>query len=803
MSISRRNTPFDSSGTSNASQNPDSGEKMNSQDKDHCCCCGSEHHHHHEHACSHNHHDRQTGCACCSGSLPLVPDGLDGTQRIVYRIANMDCHEEEALIRQKLGSLTGIVGLDFNLIRQTLTVHHNLATTAGIETALSSIDMDWQTEACPDCIPGKDNLATENVPGAPEKNASIALKKLIFSGILAALAEAVDLFGHSAGETWHAGSMALPDVLTLCLAVAAIILSGLDTYKKGWLAVRNANLNMNALMSVAVTGAMFLGQFPEAAMVMVLFNVSEAIEAKSLERVRKAIGNLLDLTPETAAVQQADGTWLETDIRRIAIGSHVRVRPGEKIGLDGVLIEGTSTVNQAPITGESLPISRTVGDPVYAGTLNESGSFVFSVTAAAGQTTLARIIQAVEDAQANRAPIQRFVDSFAKYYTPCVFALAVLAALVPPLAWDRPWFESIYTALAILVIGCPCSLVLSTPITIVGGLAAATRQGILIKGGIFLELGKKLKWLALDKTGTLTHGQPHQTDFACTGNVNAETVQTLSASLAARSDHPVSGALAEYARETEIPLQKVENFTALPGRGVCGDIAGHRWYLGSIRLAAELRHDTAHLDKKVAELEQEGKTTVMLMDEHGVHGLFAVADTVRASSRQAIEELQQLGIRTVMLTGDNEHTAAAIARQAGLTDFHAGLLPEDKLQLIEKMERGGNTVGMVGDGINDAPALARANIGFAMAASGSDTAIETADVALMDDDLRKIPRFVRLSRGIGAILRQNIAITLGIKATFFALAFSGNATMWMAVFADVGTTLIAVANGLRAMRIRA
>ena len=460
---------------------------------------------------------------------------------------------------------------------------------------------------------------------------------------------------------------------------------------------------------------------------------------------------------------------------------------------------GRSTVNQAPITGESLPIEKAAGDPVFAGTINESGSFEYAVTAIASQSTLARIIHAVEAAQGSRAPTQRFVDEFARWYTPIVFALAFAVAVVPPLVLAAAWLPSIYMALVLLVIACPCALVISTPVTIVSGLAAAARHGILIKGGVYLEEGRKLKWLALDKTGTITHGRPVQTDFLAWGEADPAESGVLAASLAARSDHPVSRAIALAAHADGLMLRDVADFEALPGRGVRGRIGATTFQLGNHRLVEELGVRGPDLEAHLAELEGQGKSVVMLVSSSGVRALFAVADTIRDGSRQAIAELHALGVRTTMLTGDNPHTAAAIAAEAGIDRVQGNLLPEDKLREIERLAREGVT-GMVGDGINDAPALARADIGFAMGAAGTDTAIETADVALMDDDLRKVPAFVSLSRRTAAILKQNIALALGIKVVFLALTFTGHATMWMAVFADMGASLLVVGNGLRLLR---
>jgi len=424
------------------------------------------------------------------------------------------------------------------------------------------------------------------------------------------------------------------------------------------------------------------------------------------------------------------------------------------------------------------------------------------VTAAASNSTLARIIHAVEEAQGVRAPTQRFVDQFAKVYTPVVFAIALAVAILPPLLLGAAWFDWVYKALVLLVIACPCALVISTPVTIVSGLAAAARLGILIKGGVYLEEGRKLKWLALDKTGTITHGKPVQTDFAVLNGGDAAQVRSLAASLASRSDHPVSRAVAQAAQADGVALREVQDFEALAGRGTKGRIDGTLYYLGNHRLIHEQGRCSDALEAQLAALEEQGKTVILLADEENVHALFAVADTVKDSSRQAIAELHALGVQTLMLTGDNAHTAAAIAAQVGIDEARGDLLPEDKLKAIEAKIVEGGAVGMVGDGINDAPALARSDIGFAMGAAGTGTAIETADVALMDDDLRKLPRFVRLSRRTHAVLLQNIVLALGIKAVFLVLTLLGLGTMWMAVFADVGASLLVVGNGLRLLRAR-
>ena len=720
-----------------------------------------------------------TSCSCSASTPVTKASEMPSKNKAIYRIENMDCPTEEALIRKKLASVSGIESLDFNLMQRMLTVGHNLNSLDAIESALGSIGMQAVLQS------GQTSTKDSSIEPIPKKN----WWPLAVAGITATLAEIMELL--QLGNQW----------IVIALVIASIASGGLTTYKKGWIALKNGNLNINALMSIAVTGAMAIGSWPEAAMVMFLFTLAEVIEAKSLDRARNAIRGLLDLTPETATVQQADGSWVLTDVKAIALGALVRVRPGERIALDGILISGNSAVNQAPITGESLPVDKIVGDEVFAGTINQTGSFEYKVTAEATHSTLARIIHAVEAAQGSRAPTQRFVDQFAKIYTPAVFLLAVLVAVLPPLLMAQSWQEWIYKALVMLVIACPCALVISTPVTIVSGLAAAARKGILIKGGAFLEAGRSMKVLAVDKTGTLTYGKPAQTDFFALSS-NDKHIHEIAISLAARSDHPVSLAIAHANQEQKNDLKTVDSFEAILGRGVKGVIEGNLYYLGNHRLIEELGLCSDDIENRLLPLEQQGKTAVLLTNQTEVLAIIAVADTVRETSKQAIDELHQLGVTTIMLTGDNQHTAKAIGKQVGVDEIMGNLLPEDKLKIIDsRLKKDPNVkVGMVGDGINDAPALARASIGFAMGAAGTDTAIETADVALMDDDLRKIATFIRLSKSTALILTQNIVLALGIKAIFLVLTFTGQATMWMAVFADMGASLLVVANGLRLLR---
>lgn len=722
---------------------------------------------------------------CCSPSGPPasrqettapsaadVPLGSDVTR---LRIAQMDCPTEEAMIRKKLGGMGQVQALEFNLMQRVLTVVHRAGELPAVQAAIRELGMEAENI---------DNKATEISGEVPPVKPWWPLALGIGAAIAA---ESVDLLG-------------MPEWTAALLSLLAVATSGLDTYRKGWIALRHGNLNINALMSIAVTGGLLIRQWPEAAMVMVLFSIAEVIEARSLDRARNAIRSLIQLAPDYATVRQPDGSWVDRPAAGVMLGEVVRIKPGQRVALDGTITSGHSTLNQAAITGESMPVEKAPGDQVFAGTLNEAGSFEYEVTADAGHSTLARIIEAVESAQGARAPTQRFVDQFARIYTPVVFLVAVAVALVPPLLLTGNWQDWIYKALVLLVIACPCALVISTPVTIVSGLAAAARRGILIKGGVYLEQGHRLTVLALDKTGTITHGKPALTDTVRLDPADGIDSLDIATSLAARSDHPVSYAIAEAGRKSGIAVLDVADFAALPGRGVKGTIGGVNYLLGNHRLIHETGVCSPLVEAKLKQLEEQGKTVVVLTDGKKPLILLAVADTIKDSSRVAIEALSELGIETVMLTGDNARTAAAIAQQVGINKALSDQLPEDKLQAIERYIRDGRHVGMVGDGINDAPALARADIGFAMGAAGSDTAIETADVALMDDDLNKIGRFVQISRMTRTVLIQNITLALGIKAVFLVLTMLGYGTMWMAVFADMGASLLVVANGLRLVR---
>ncbi|WP_183022820.1 heavy metal translocating P-type ATPase [Variovorax sp. UMC13] len=722
--------------------------------------------------------------ACCAPAIEAAPAAASiPAGASVFSIPAMDCAVEESDIRRALDKVDGIRSVNFQLGARTLAIQ---APDEVVAAAVEAI-----RKAGYEPTPVKVGPEDEAEHDDHDHNHGAGVTRLAAALVLAIGAEAFHFFSSDTPALRYAG---------LVVAVVAIWLSGVETYTKGMKALVRGRLNINALMSVAVTGAFFIGQWPEAAMVMALYAIAELIEARAADRARNAIKGLIALAPEEADVLQPDKTWKSVASRSVPLEAVVRIRPGERVPLDGIVTEGRSAVNQAPVTGESLPVDRTVGDPVYAGTINETAELQFRVTAAASDTTLARIIHAVEEAQGTRAPTQRFVDRFAAIYTPAVFAIAVAVAVASPLLFDVAWLDAIYKALVLLVVACPCALVISTPVTVVSALASAARRGILIKGGTYLEEARNLKALALDKTGTVTEGKPKLVEWRSLRGANdQESIGRIGMSLAERSDHPVSKAIAQG---LALPLSEVSSFTALPGRGTEGMVEGRKYVLGNIRLIQERGMETPELEAELRAHEEQGRTVTLMADDEGLLAIFAVADTIKESSKQAVAELKALGVASIMLTGDNEATAKTIAAQAGIDQVLGNLLPDAKLEQIQSLKTRYGMTGMTGDGINDAPALAQADIGFAMGGMGTDIAMEAADVVVMNDDLRRIPETIRLSRKTHTVLMQNISLALGIKAVFMVLAIFGMATMWMAVFADMGATLLVVANGLRLMKVK-
>ena len=728
---------------------------------------------------------------------------------VTWRIPNMDCAAEESEIRHALRDVAGVQRLAFRLGARELAVDALPGALPGIEAALKGAGFaptgtvgaapapSVAASSCGACCgSGCGSAAAVAAPvdakPSPWQALTLApgLSRTVAALVLALGAELLSAFGPESVQ-W----------LGMALAVAAVALAGLSTYIKGFNALRRGRLNISALMTVAVTGAFLIGEWPEAAMVMALYALAEWLEARAVDRARGAIGGLLEMAPDTVEQRDAHGHWHAAKAADVPLGAVIRVKPGTRLPLDGVVTAGRSAIDQAPVTGESLPVDKAEGDAVYAGTLNQTGVLEVRVTAGARDTQLARIIHAVEQAQSERAPTQAFIDRFAAVYTPAVFVLALAVALLGPWLAGWTWLTAIYKALVLLVIACPCALVIATPVTIVSALANAARRGVLVKGGVYLEEARRLKAVALDKTGTLTLGKPVLVAHELLSNQELKaTVLSAAAALSAHSAHPVSQAIAQGLAAQGVAAGDVEHFVDQPGHGVEGVVGGQRLRLISQRAAEALGLGSALLTERLAAHQAQGRSVSLLVSDTAVLALFAVADTVKDHAPEAVRELHALGVQTVMLSGDHPAAAQAVAGAAGVAEAHGQLLPGDKLARIAELQARLGPTAMVGDGINDAPALAAADIGIAMGSAGTDIAMEAADVVVMNDDLRRLPGLIRLSRRTHGVLWQNIVLALGIKAAFLGLALAGLATMWMAVFADMGASLIVVANGLRMLR---
>ena len=728
---------------------------------------------------------------------------------VTWRIPNMDCAAEESEIRHALRDVAGVQRLAFRLGARELAVDALPGALPGIEAALKGAGFaptgtvgaapapSVAASSCGACCgSGCGSAAAVAAPvdakPSPWQALTLApgLSRTVAALVLALGAELLSAFGPESVQ-W----------LGMALAVAAVALAGLSTYIKGFNALRRGRLNISALMTGAVTGAFLIGEWPEAAMVMALYALAEWLEARAVDRARGAIGGLLEMAPDTVEQRDAHGHWHAAKAADVPLGAVIRVKPGTRLALDGVVTAGRSAIDQAPVTGESLPVDKAAGDTVYAGTLNQTGVLEVRVTAGARDTQLARIIHAVEQAQSERAPTQAFIDRFAAVYTPAVFVLALAVALLGPWLAGWTWLTAIYKALVLLVIACPCALVIATPVTIVSALANAARRGVLVKGGVYLEEARRLKAVALDKTGTLTLGKPVLVAHELLSNQELKaTVLSAAAALSAHSAHPVSQAIAQGLAAQGVAAGNVEHFVDQPGHGVEGVVGGQRLRLISQRAAEALGLGSALLTERLAAHQAQGRSVSLLVSDTAVLALFAVADTVKDHAPEAVRELHALGVQTVMLSGDHPAAAQAVAGAAGVAEAHGQLLPGDKLARIAELQARLGPTAMVGDGINDAPALAAADIGIAMGSAGTDIAMEAADVVVMNDDLRRLPGLIRLSRRTHGVLWQNIVLALGIKAAFLGLALAGLATMWMAVFADMGASLIVVANGLRMLR---
>lgn len=597
------------------------------------------------------------------------------------------------------------------------------------------------------------------------------------------------------------------NLVTVLLFLVSIIIGGYSLFKVGMQNLLKLDFDMKTLMTVAVIGAALIGEWAEGAIVVILFAISEALERHSMDKARQSIRSLMEIAPNEAIVRR-HGQEMSIHVDDIVVGDLMIVKPGQKIAMDGIVVSGSSAVNQAAITGESIPVAKTIGDEVFAGTLNEEGYLEVRVTKLVEDTTLSKIIHLVEEAQGERAPAEAFVDKFAKYYTPIIMVMAALVAVVPPLFFGADWGTWIYQGLAVLVVGCPCALVISTPTAIVTAIGNAAKKGVLIKGGVYLEEMGTLKAIAFDKTGTLTKGVPIVTDLEIIHqNASDREVLSIIAALESRSQHPIAKAITKKAEEKNVSYTdiKVEDFSSLTGKGIKGRIKGTTYYIGSPKLIEDFYTASFddYLKQKITTLQKQGKTVVVFGTSKEVFAILAVADEARDSSKQVIQKLHELGIKkTIMLTGDNKDTANAIGSQLGVLEVQSELMPEDKLERMKQFISDYGQVAMVGDGVNDAPALATATVGIAMGASGTDTAIETADIALMGDDLNKLPFTVKLSRKTLNIIKANITFAIGIKLLALLLVVPGWLTLWIAIMSDMGATLLVTLNSLRLLKVK-
>lgn len=719
--------------------------------------------------------------------------------RYSFRVQGLDCAEEVAVLRREVGPLVGgESNLAFDVLNGRMTILDSAIPVSADEvravvgrTGMTAVE--WQSKD----TEAHDAAAVHyrhQVWFTTLSGCCVVIGLMIHVWFAGGLAEAVRLLGTHAGQ-----AMPLPEIAAYA---AAIVFGGRFVIAKAWYSAKALRPDMNLLMTVAVIGAIAIGEWFEAATVSFLFALSLMLESWSVGRARRAIAALLDLAPPVVRVIRADGSEAEIAAAEASVGDHFIVQAGQRVPLDGRVVAGTSAVNQAPITGESVPVEKGPDAEVYAGTINGDGVLTVEATKTVADTTLARIIQMVEEAHARRAPSEQWVERFARVYTPAVMMLALLVFVLPPVLIDGQWHAWFYRALVLLVIACPCALVISTPVSIVASLAASARAGVLVKGGAYIELPARLKAIAVDKTGTITRGEPEVVRVVPFGDHTEAELLARAAALETRSTHPLARAVLRYAETKGIVPAPAQDVQVLKGKGLIGTFDGKPFWLGSHRYVIERGQDTPEVARQAEALEADGKTVLVVGNARHVCGIIAVADTIRPEARNIIEQLHAAGIaHVVMLTGDNRVTAEAIAREVGIDEVFAELLPEDKVNKVHELVARYGTVAMVGDGVNDAPALARSNLGIAMGAIGSDAAIETADIALMTDDISKLPWLVRHSRRTLRIIRQNIAFSLGVKAIFVVLTFAGVASLWAAIAADVGASLLVVTNALRLLRI--
>ena len=715
---------------------------------------------------------------------------------LTFRVHGMDCADEAAILRRELlPILQDPDRLAFDILRGKMMVRAGTpeVSAAEVQRAVSATGMRAE--------PWRD-APSERSRGVFSRYGRTV--GAIASGVLAVAGFAVHsvlagIESALAGES--GGAAAATPSTVIALYTASVLSGGWFIAPRAFYALKRLRPDMNLLMTIAVVGAAAIGAWFEAATVTFLFAVSLTLEAWSVGRARRAVEALLAIAPPTARILRADGTESEIPAADATVGMHAVVRPGERIPVDGAVRKGVSHIDQSPITGESVPVEKGPGAEVFAGTINGDGALEIEITRLAGETTLAQIIRMVGEAQSRRAPSEQWVDRFARIYTPVVLAAAVALAVIPPLFGMGTAGDWFYRSLVLLVIGCPCALVISTPVSIVASLAAAARNGVLVKGAAFIEIPAKVRGVALDKTGTLTEGRPKVVDIVpLSGHTARELLEAIGA-MEARSDHPLGRAIQEFVSSRGISVTPASDVQAVQGRGMTGRIGDTQYWLGSHRYLEEMEQETPEVHDRLESMSSAGRTVVVIGNDEHVCGLVTLADAVRQESAAAVRDLKAAGAEhIVMLTGDNRATAERIARETGISELQAELLPSDKVTAVEELVRRYGTVAMIGDGVNDAPAMGRATIGIAMGAAGSDAAIEAADVALMSDDLSKLAWLMRHSRRTLGVIRQNVVLSLGVKALFVILTIAGHATLWSAIAADMGVSLIVIANALRLLR---
>jgi len=707
-----------------------------------------------------------------------------------YRIQGFTCANCAGKFEKNVKQLSGVEDAKVNFGASKIAVYGN-ATIEELEKAgaFENLKVTPEKSARQASQEVKEDTKEDKVPFYKKHSALLYASLLIAFGYLSSYVN---------GEE---------NIVTTLLFLASMFIGGLSLFKVGLQNLLRFEFDMKTLMTVAVIGGAIIGEWAEVAIVVILFAISEALERFSMDRARQSIRSLMDIAPKEALVRR-NGQEIMIHVDDIAVGDIMIVKPGQKIAMDGVVVSGYSAVNQAAITGESVPVEKTVDNEVFAGTLNEEGLLEVEITKLVEDTTISKIIHLVEEAQGERAPSQAFVDKFAKYYTPIIMIIAALVTIVPPLFFDGSWETWVYQGLAVLVVGCPCALVISTPISIVSAIGNAAKKGVLVKGGVYLEEMGALKAIAFDKTGTLTKGVPAVTDYnVLNKQINEKELLSIITALEYRSQHPLASAIMKKAEEENITYSdvQVEDFSSITGKGIKGIVNGATYYIGSPKLFKELLTNDfdKDLEQNVTTLQNQGKTAMIIGTAKEILAVIAVADEVRESSKEIIQKLHQLGIKkTIMLTGDNKGTAKAIGGQVGVSDIEAELMPQDKLDFIKQLRSEYGHVAMVGDGVNDAPALAASTVGIAMGGAGTDTALETADVALMGDDLRKLPFTIKLSRKTLNIIKANIAFAIAIKFIALLLVIPGWLTLWIAIVSDMGATLLVALNGLRLMKVK-